>query len=83
MEFFNKKLDITPGVATYFSDFNFLLFQAIGYQLLDNVKAYGNLGYTYRIPTFTDLNYKSPTTIGNSNLEPKAFARSWFEMEYI
>jgi hypothetical protein len=27
MEFFNKKLDITPGVATYFSDFNFLLFQ--------------------------------------------------------
>jgi outer membrane cobalamin receptor len=35
------------------------------------VKAYGNLGYTYRIPTFTDLNYKSPTTIGNSNLEPE------------
>jgi iron complex outermembrane receptor protein len=33
-------------------------------KLLDNVKAYGNLGYTYRIPTFTDLNYKSPTTIG-------------------
>jgi iron complex outermembrane receptor protein len=40
------------------------------------VKAYGNLGYTYRIPTFTDLNYKSPTTIGNSNLEPeKAFSQ--------
>jgi iron complex outermembrane receptor protein len=40
------------------------------------MKAYGNLGYTYRIPTFTDLNYKSPTTIGNSNLEPeKAFSQ--------
>jgi iron complex outermembrane receptor protein len=26
--------------------------------------------------TFTDLNYKSPTTIGNSNLEPeKAFSQ--------
>jgi iron complex outermembrane receptor protein len=34
------------------------------------------VGYTYRIPTFTDLNYKSPTTIGNSNLEPeKAFSQ--------
>jgi iron complex outermembrane receptor protein len=45
---------------------------------------YGNLGYTYRIPTFTDLNYKSPTTIGNSNLEPeKAFSQELFEMEYI
>jgi iron complex outermembrane receptor protein len=44
--------------------------------LLDNVKVYGNLGYTYRIPTFTDLNYKSPTTIGNANLEPeKAFSQ--------
>jgi vitamin B12 transporter len=79
MEFFNKKLDITPGVAvTYFSDFKFFAFPGIdvGYQLLDNLKAYGNLGYTYRIPTFTDLNYKSPTTIGNSNLEPeKAFSQ--------
>jgi hypothetical protein len=35
-----------------FSDFKFF-FPGIdvGYQLLDNVKAYGNLGYTYRIPT--------------------------------
>jgi vitamin B12 transporter len=79
MEFFNKKLDITPGVAvTYFSDFKFFAFPGIdvGYELLDNLKVYGNLGYTYRIPTFTDLNYKSPTTIGNSNLEPeKAFSQ--------
>ncbi|SEA14905.1 iron complex outermembrane recepter protein [Flavobacterium gillisiae] len=79
MEFFNKKLDITPGVAvTYFSDFKFFAFPGIdvGYELLDNLKVYGNLGYTYRIPTFTDLNYKSPTTIGNANLEPeKAFSQ--------
>jgi vitamin B12 transporter len=79
MEFFNKKLDITPGVAvTYFSDFKFFAFPGVdvGYELLDNLKVYGNLGYTYRIPTFTDLNYKSPTTIGNSNLEPeKAFSQ--------
>ncbi len=75
----DNKLDITPGVAfTYFSDFNFFSFPGIdvGYQLLDNLRVYGNLGSTYRVPTFTDLNYKSPTTIGNSNLEPeKAFAQ--------
>lgn len=76
---FNNKLDITPGVAvTYFSDFKFFAFPGIdiGYQLLDNVRVYGNMGYTYRVPTFTDLNYKSPNTIGNSNLKPeKAFAQ--------
>ena len=75
----DNKLDITPGVAlTYFSDFKFFAFPGIdvGYQLLDNLRVYGNLGSTYRVPTFTDLNYKSPTTIGNSNLEPeKAFAQ--------
>ncbi len=79
LELFDKKFDITPGVAvTYFSDFKFFAFPGIdiGYQLLDNLRVYGNVGYTYRIPTFTDLNYKSPTTIGNLNLEPeKAFSQ--------
>ena len=79
MELLDNKFDITPGVAvTYFSDFKFFAFPGIdlGYQLLDNLKVYGNLGYTYRIPTFTDLNYKSPNTIGNPNLEPeKAFSQ--------
>lgn len=79
LELFDKKLDITPGVAvSYFSDFKFFAFPGIdvGYELLDNLKVYGNLGYTYRIPTFTDLNYKSPNTIGNPNLEPeKAFSQ--------
>ena len=74
-----NKLDITPGVAvTYFSDFKFFAFPGIdvGYQLLDNVRVYGNVGYTYRVPTYTDMYYKSATTIGNSNLEPeKAFAQ--------
>ena len=78
-ELFDNKMDITPGVAvTYFSDFKFFAFPGIdiGYQLLDNLRVYGNLGYTYRVPTFTDLNYQSPTTIGNPGLEPeKAFSQ--------
>ncbi|WP_082864134.1 TonB-dependent receptor plug domain-containing protein [Polaribacter atrinae] len=75
----DNKLDITPGVAvTYFSDFKFHAFPGldVGYRLADNVKAYGNVGYTYRIPTYTDLFYNSPSTNGNSDLEPEeAFAQ--------
>jgi iron complex outermembrane receptor protein len=32
---------------------------------------YGNIGYTYRIPTYTDLFYSDPTTLGNENLDPE------------
>lgn len=70
----DAKLDITPGVAiTYFSDFKFHAFPGIdvGYQVSENVKIYGNLGTTYRIPTYTDLYYADPVTIGNPNLQPE------------
>ena len=70
----NEKLDITPGVAvTYFSDFKFHAYPGLdlGLQLSENFKAYGNLGITYRIPTYTDLYYNDRNTIGNSNLKPE------------
>lgn len=71
--------DITPGIAaTYFSDFKFNIFPGldIGVQVSDKVRVYGNVGYTFRAPTFTDLYYNDPVTSGNSNLEPeKAFAQ--------
>lgn len=70
----NDKLDITPGVAVnYFSDFKFHAFPGIdlGYRLNDDLKIYGNVGYTYRIPTYTDLYYSDPTTIGNEDLAPE------------
>ena len=68
------KLDITPGVAaTYFTDFKFNAFPGIdiGYSITDNLRAYGNVGYTYRIPTYTDLFYSDPATQGNPDLEPE------------
>ncbi len=72
-------IDITPGVAvTYFSDFKFHAFPGldIGFKVSDNVKVYGNLGVTYRIPTYTDLYYNDRSTIGNPNLKPEeAFAQ--------
>lgn len=73
-QFLNKKLDITPGIAVnYFSDFKFHAFPGIdlGYQINDYLKVYANAGYTYRIPTYTDLFYSDPTTLGNENLNPE------------
>jgi len=70
----NEKIDITPGIAVnYFSDFKFHAFPGIdiGYKINNTLKAYGNVGYTYRIPTYTDLYYSDPTTIGNENLDPE------------
>jgi iron complex outermembrane receptor protein len=75
----DNKLDITPGVAvTYFSDFKFHAFPGldVGFDITNNLKAYGNIGYTYRIPTYTDLYYSDPRTSGNPDLEPEeAFAQ--------
>ena len=78
-KFADDKIDITPGVAvTYFSDFKFHAFPGldIGFKLSNNLKAYGNLGITYRIPTYTDLYYTDSSTEGNPNLKPEeAFAQ--------
>ncbi len=71
-KFLNDKFDVTPGVAaTYYSDFDFHVFPGmdLGYQINENLKVYGNIGYTYRIPTYTDLYYSDRNTIGNENLE--------------
>jgi iron complex outermembrane receptor protein len=73
------RLDVTPGAAlTYFSDFNFRAFPGldIGFEITPDLRAYGNIGYTYRIPTYTDLYYNDPVTSGNPDLEPEeAFAQ--------
>jgi len=72
---FDNKLDITPGIAvSYYSDFNTNAFPglAVGYRISDKVKVYGNIGYTYRVPTFTDMFYVGPTTQGNPNLKPES-----------
>ena len=69
-----NKLSITPGVAiTYYSDFKFHSFPGldIGYEINKAIKVYGNIGYTYRIPTYTDLYYSSPSTLGNISLSPE------------
>ncbi|MCB0472196.1 MAG: TonB-dependent receptor, partial [Flavobacteriaceae bacterium] len=67
--------DATPGIAiSYFSDFGTRAFPGLdmGYALSDKLKLYGNIGYTYRIPTYTDLYYSDPTSEGNPDLKPES-----------
>ena len=70
-----NQLDITPGLAfTYFSDFDAQVFPGldVGFSVTDQVKVYGNIGYTYRIPTYTDLYYSDPANEGNPDLKPES-----------
>ena len=70
----NNKVDITPGVAlTNYTDFGSQFYPGvdIGYAVRETLRLYANIGYTYRIPTFTDLYYSDRTTVGNENLKPE------------
>lgn len=94
----NDKIDFTPGLAiTYFSDvstklnyqnnfFNNLFFYPgmdLGYRLNNNLKLYTNIGFTYRIPTYTDLFYSSPTTLGNENLKLEKALTKEIGLKYL
>jgi vitamin B12 transporter len=68
----DSKLDITPGfAANYYTDFdgNFFPGIDIGYQVSKHFRTYANVGKTYRIPTYTDLYYSDPNTLGNEDLK--------------
>ena len=41
-------------------------------QLPHQLKLRGAVGYGFRLPTFTDLYYSDPTTVGNPNLQPES-----------
>lgn len=75
----NKKLDLTPGILlSYYSDFGTRLFPGIegGWELKPGLRLYANAGYTYRVPTFTDLYYQDPGNRGNPDLLPES-AIAW------
>lgn len=41
-------------------------------QLAHRLKLRGALGYGFRLPTYTDLYYSDPTTVGNPRLQPES-----------
>lgn len=82
----DSKIDITPGVAlSYYDDFGTKAFPGIdvGYQLSSKIRTYANIGYTYRIPTYTDLYYKSSIEQGNPDLKPESALSEEIGLNYI
>ena len=82
---FNEKLVLSPGISiSYFSDMSWHSFPGIdlGIDLSSNLKLFGNIGKTYRIPTYTDLYYRDKTTIGNENLLPESASSTEIGMKY-
>ncbi len=70
----DNHLDVTPGFAlAYYSDFKIFVYPGldIGFRFSENFKLYANVGYTSRIPTYTNLFYQSPIEQGNPNLNPE------------
>ena len=47
------------------------------------VRLYGDFGYTYRVPTFTEMFYIGPTTIGNPDLEPESALSEEIGIKYL
>ena len=72
---FSGRLDLTPGVLFhYFTDFGAFFFPGIdlGWALDHRFRLYGNVGQTYRIPTYTDLYYQDAANVGNPDLQPES-----------
>lgn len=79
LELLDGRFDLTPGVAmAYYPEYGTRLFPGIdaGYNLSAHLKWLANVGYTWRIPTFTDLYYEDPANEGNPNLKPEK-ALTW------
>ncbi|MBU0473698.1 MAG: TonB-dependent receptor [Bacteroidetes bacterium] len=68
-EFNNFYLGIS-GFAYNYSTIGWKLWPGIelGYSAAKNLNLFANFSRGFRIPTYTELFYKSPTIIGNSNL---------------
>lgn len=45
---------------------------AVSYWIRPALKARASIGYGFRLPTYTDLYYSDPTTVGNSKLKPES-----------
>lgn len=69
-----NNISVTPGFAlSHFSDVDTFFYPGLdlGLRLNEKAKLIFNTGYTYRVPTYTDLYYNGPTALGNADLKPE------------
>ena len=72
--FVSNRWDVTPGFSvSHYTDQSTFFYPGIdiGFQINGDSRLFFNSGYTYRIPTYTDLYYNDPTTVGNESLIPE------------
>ena len=72
--FVSNRWDVTPGFSvSNYTDQDTFFYPGIdiGFQINGDSRLFFNSGYTYRIPTYTDLYYNDPTTVGNESLIPE------------
>ena len=71
---FFQKLNVSGGMyANYNSDYSWQFFPGVdaGYWLTKNIKLFTSFTTGQRLPTYTDLYYRGPLNIGNSELKPE------------
>jgi vitamin B12 transporter len=69
-----KKTDLRIGVyANYYNEYGWKYFPGaeLGRQLGKKSRIYAGIGYSYRIPTYTELYYQDPSTTSNPDLKPE------------
>lgn len=76
LSFWKDRFTATAGVMANYNDafddkISWFPGIDISLKLTDNIKLYGTANKALRLPTFTDLYYKSPTHQGNTNLVPE------------
>jgi len=68
------RLSLVPGAWIFrYSDWGWEAWPGIdiGYRLTSTARIYFSTGRSYRIPTYTELFYKSPANMGNPELRPE------------
>ncbi len=69
-----EKFSASAGILTNWNtDFDWKMYTGadISYKIIPNIRIYGSVNQSLRIPTFTDLYYVGPTNVGNPHLKPE------------
>ncbi len=78
--FAEHQLDLGTGMtleagasAQWYSDWKWNLSPGIdlGWQAAERIRLYASVGKSFRVPTYTELYYSDPTTLGNASLTPE------------
>ncbi|MFA5418701.1 MAG: TonB-dependent receptor [Bacteroidales bacterium] len=73
--YINGRFSFAGGLAIFYNSDYGLHFSPgvdVGYFVVDNLKVYGSVNQSIRMPTFTDLYYQGPDQVSNPDLKPES-----------